>query len=134
MKTENRKWKIENEIENACLCVLFKLCVCTSHVAPYTAIILMIGPRIQQARVQISPFSHGIAECSDQQVESSGKVCVKNIVEKRGCGNDSFELNLIAQRHTVVTKPIFFCFACTHLHVIIFLQKNIQRIIKNKET
>ena len=77
---------------------------------------MLIGPRIQRNRVKQSPFSHGVAESTDQQVESSGKVCVKNVTERRGCGRDMVSLKNIARRHVCISKlaaleklPVYYC-------------------------
>ena len=65
---------------------------------------MLLGPQIQRKRVQESPYCHGVAETTDQQSESAGKVCVKNVTRNKGSGKDMDTMKLVAKRHTVISK------------------------------
>ena len=65
---------------------------------------MLLGPQIQRKRVHESPYCHRVGETTDQQSESAGKNCVKNVTHNKGSGKDMETLRLIAKRHTVITK------------------------------
>ena len=61
-----------------------------------------MGPLLQKEYIQQSVTDHGMAEMSEQYIESAGRLHVKNVTERRGSGNDLYTLNLIVRRSTIV--------------------------------
>ena len=70
---------------------------------PYSFIRTIVAPQLQIHYIKDSVFSYGIAEVSEQWIESNGRIHVKNVTQKRGCGQDLVALQLIAKRTMIVT-------------------------------
>ena len=70
---------------------------------PYTFVRTIVAPQLQIAYIRQSVVSYGVAEMSEQWIESNGRIHVKNVSERRGSGKDLITLGIIAKRAMVVT-------------------------------
>ena len=70
---------------------------------PYTYLRFIVAPYLQKEYIRQSVTSYGMSEMSEQSIESIGKVHLKNVCERRGSGQDSATMAIIAKRTTIVT-------------------------------
>ena len=71
---------------------------------PYTFVRFIVAPLLQKEYIGQSVTSHGMAELSEQGIESIGRIHVKNVSERQGSGHDHHTLKIIGRRTIVLNS------------------------------